>query len=100
MINKDKTRQAGQDIEIEGQRIQARKFIWKQSSAIQLMEKLQSVFSLEFFKIDILASSSSNLLPRLDTIVDPELRKNNVLENCLHNKTCDELKELVKHLGE
>ena len=70
------------------------------SSAQKLVEKLQSIIPLDLYKLFILSTSSTTLLTRLDTIIDPQIRRNNILETCLLNNTCEELRNLLTSLGE
>ena len=73
------------------------------SSAQKLVEKLQSIIPLDLFKLFILSTSNTTLLTRLDTIIDPQIRRNNILENCLlnnTNNTCEKVQKLLTNLGE
>ena len=69
------------------------------TSAQTLVEKLQSIISLDVFKLFILSAPSTNLLQRLDTIIDPQIMRNNTLESCLLNYSCEELLDLITILG-
>ena len=73
------------------------------TSAQKLVEKLQSIIPLDLFKLFILSTSNTTLLTRLDTIIDPQIRRNNILENCLlnnTNNTCEKVRKLLTNLGE
>ena len=65
---------------------QTEKDMWGISSAKKMKEKLQTLILLDFSKLDILSSKSSDLTPtRVDRITDDELKAN--LKMCLQNDT-------------
>ena len=71
---------------------------WKISSSEQLIAKMDSVLSLDLERLGILSSPTSDLLARLVTIRDEQVRTR--LKNCLSDKKCQELVDLVDYLGD
>ena len=79
--NRDKTQKTGRDI-------------WKESSAGKLMKKLNEIFGLNIYKLEILSSTPDNL----EDIRDEGIRK--LLNICMKEGNCEELKKLVSEYGE
>ena len=79
--NMDKTQQTGKDI-------------WKESSAGKLMKKLNEIFGLNIYKLEVLSSTEDNL----EDIRDEVIRKS--LDICMEKGNCEELKIIVSEYGE
>ena len=81
MNNVDKEQKTGRDI-------------WRESSAEKLMKKLNEIFGLNIYKLEVLSSTADNL----EDIRDEEIRK--LLNICMKEGNCEELKMLVSEYGE
>ena len=73
------------------------KQIWKISSSEKLIEKLDTVLTLEYEKSNVLMPVKSEQASRLSAIINGQLR--NLLQNCHDKGECQGLHELVEHLG-
>ena len=70
---------------------------WKDNSAENLMKKINEIFPVDIYKLDILSSTVGDLKTRLNTFPDDHLRQK--LSNCLDKDNCVELKEDLQNLG-
>ena len=68
--------------------------IWEKSSAGKLMEKINEIFGLNIYKLEVLSSTSDNV----KDIRDEEIRK--LLNICMEEEECNELNMLVTEFGE
>ena len=78
--NDDKTQKKGRDI-------------WRESSAGKLMKKMNEIFGLNIYELEVLSSTTDNL----EDIRDEEIKK--MLNICTEEKNCEGLKMLVTKYG-
>ena len=68
-------------------------FTWGESSVKPLMKKIHSEFGLSIYKLKLLSSTTDDLWD----VDDEPLR--NILEYCMKNGDCEELREIIQNQG-
>lgn len=67
--------------------------IWKKSSLDKLMQKMDQVFGLNIYKLEILSSGADNLENMKDARMKMELKA------CVEKGHCEELRNIINDLG-